>query len=104
MRQLSDVCPDPKEVLKLGPDKLGPHVLGCLSDSGERNIERSMVARLLSSGYHQSFQHDISVAIESSLDWLIGQCVLGAHPIDRGLISLTRPSKKVAADYKAELH
>ena len=103
MRPLVDVCPDPKEVLELGPEKLGQRLVGCLSDTDEPNIERAIIARTLSSGYHQSFQQDIADAVERAIDWLIGQCVLGASPIDQNLVSLTRPSKKLAADYRAEI-
>jgi hypothetical protein len=102
MKPLSDVIPDPKEVLQLGPEKLGQHVLDCLSDTNEPNIQRAIIARTLSSGYHQSFQNSIAVAIEEAVDWLITQCVLGASPIDQDLVSLTLPSKKVLADYRAE--
>jgi len=31
MKPLADVCPDPKKVLELKPERLGQHVLDCLA-------------------------------------------------------------------------
>jgi hypothetical protein len=98
MRLLSEVCPDGNEVLRLRPEQLGPHVAICLADMEKRSVERVMVARLLACGYHQTMRHDVARAVEAAVDWLITQSVLGINPLDRGLISLTRPSKKVKAE------
>src|ERR1700683_3279251 len=102
MKPLSDVCPDPKKVLALEPEKLGHHVLGCLSTTDEPNIERAIIAKKLASNYHESFQHEIAHAIEEALGWLTAQCLLGASPYNQDLIFLTRRGKKVAADYQSE--
>jgi hypothetical protein len=101
MRLLSEVCPDGNEVLRLRPEELGPHVATCLAELEKRSVERVLVARLLASGYNPNMRHDIAVAIEAAIDWLITQCVLGSDPLDSGLIVLTRPSKKDKADFKA---
>lgn len=103
MKPLKDVCPDPKNVMELEPDKLGHHVLGCLTDTNEPNIKRAIIAKHLASDYHQDFQHDIAHAIQEAVGWLFQQCLLGESPYDPDLIFLTRRGKKVAADYRAEL-
>lgn len=102
MKPLTNVCPDPKQVLELEPEKLGPRVLGCLSGTSEPHIERAMITKTLSSNYHQSFQQDIAQAIERAIDWLIAQCLLGASPYDQNLILLTPRGKQAAAENAAE--
>ena len=101
MKPLSDSCPDPQKVLELAPERLGQHVLGCLSGTRETNIERAIVAKTLSSQYHQSFQQEVAHAIEGALDWLMGQCLLGERPYSQDLIFLTRRGKEAAAEYQA---
>lgn len=100
MKPLADVCPDPQQVLELEPEKLGHHVLGCLGETNEPNIKRAIIAHTLASDYHQSFQGEIRAAIEKALDWLIGQCLLGATPYDHDLIFLTQTGKDAVANYK----
>jgi hypothetical protein len=102
MKPLTDVCPDPTKVLELELETLGQHVLSCLTDTDEPNIKRAIIARTLSSDYHQSFQNEIAHAIERALDWLLAQCLLGASPYDPNLIFLTQRGKKAASDYAAE--
>ncbi len=102
MRPLTEVWPDPKKVIELEPEKLGQHLLGCLSDTNEPNVKRAIIAKTLSSNYHQSFHDDIAQAIERALDWLIAQCLLGESPYDQNLIFLTQRGKEAAADYAAE--
>jgi hypothetical protein len=101
MKPLTDVYPDPKKVLDLEPEELGQHVLGCLSGTKEPNIERAIIAKTLSSNYHESFQHEIAHAVEEALAWLAAQCLFATSPYDQNLIFLTRRGKKVAADYRA---
>jgi hypothetical protein len=100
MKPLTDVCPDPKQVLELEPEKLGQHVLVCLSGTSEPNIERAIIARTLSSNYHESFRAEIAHAINRALDWLLSQCLLGATPYSQDLLFLTGRGKEVAADYQ----
>jgi len=102
VKPLSDVCPDPKTVLDLEPEKLGRHVLSCLGDTNEPNIKRAIIARTLASNYHQSFYDQIASAIERALDWLLAQCLLGSTPNDQNLIFLTRQGKEAATAYAAE--
>jgi hypothetical protein len=102
MKPLSDLFPDPEKVLDLEPEKLGQHVLGCLSGTTEPNIERAIIAKTLSSNYHQSFQNKIAHAIEQALDWLIAECLLGASPYNQDLLFLTGRGKEVAANYQAD--
>jgi hypothetical protein len=102
MKPLNEVCPDPEKVLLLEPEKLGHHVLDCLSGSKEPNIERATIAKTLASDYHQSVQGEISHAVEKAIDWLLGQCLLGASPFNKDLIDLTRPNKKTAVDDQSE--
>jgi len=102
MKPLSDVCPDPKEVLELEPEKLGHHVLGCLGETNEPNIKRAIIAHTLAANYHQSFREEITGAVEKALDWLIGQCFLGATPYDHDLIFLTQAGKDAATRHKKD--
>jgi hypothetical protein len=102
MKPLSDLYPDPKKVLELKPEELGQHVLGCLSHTFEPNIKRAIIARTLSSNYHQSFHDEIAHAIDKAIDWLMAQCLLGAGPNDENLIFLTQRGEKAAAEYAAE--
>jgi hypothetical protein len=102
MKSLTDVCPDPKKVLGLKPEQLGQHVLGCLSNTNEPNIERAIIAKTLSSNYHQGFQNDIAHAIEEAVSWLSAECLLGARPYNQDLIYLTQRGKKAASDYESE--
>jgi hypothetical protein len=100
MKPLTDVCPDPKAVLELGPEKLGHHVLGCLSGTDEPNIERAIIAKTLSSHYHESFRQEIIRAIEGAVEWLLQQCLLGEQPYNQDLIFLTRRGEEAAAEYQ----
>ena len=102
MKPLKDVCPDPKQVLDLEPEKLGPHVLGCLTDTDEPNIKRAIIARHLASHYHEDFQHSIAHAVQEAVGWLFAQCLLGESPYDPELIFLTRRGKKVAEDHQKD--
>ncbi len=102
MKKLVDICPDPQQVLALEPEKLGEHVLGCLSDDNDPHIKRATIAEFLAADYHKSFQHEIAHAIEEALGWLFVQCMLGASPYNQDLIFLTRRGKKTAADYQAQ--
>jgi hypothetical protein len=99
MKPLSLLCPNPQQVLTHNPQALGKHVLGCLSGTEEPNIERAIIAKTLSSHYHQSFQQEIGQAIEGALDWLMTQCLLGETPYSRDLVYLTRRGKRAAAEY-----
>jgi hypothetical protein len=99
MKSLSQFCPDPQKVLTHNPQDLGKHVLGCLSGTTEPNIERAIIAKTLSSHYHQSFQQEIGQAIEGALDWLMKQCLLGETPYSHELLYLTRRGKKAAAEF-----
>jgi hypothetical protein len=99
MKPLSELCPDPQKVLGHAPDKLGKHVLGCLSGTNEPNIERAIIAKTLASNYHQSFQQKIGESIEVALDWLMTQCLLGETPYSHDLLYLTRRGKEAAAEY-----
>ena len=99
MKPLNELCPDPQKVLLHNPETLGHHVLGCLSGTNEPNIERAIIAKTLSSRYHESFQHAIGHAIEGALDWLMTQCLLGETPYSRDLLYLTRRGKEAAAEY-----
>jgi len=101
MKPLTDICPDPKTLLELEPEKLGHHVLGCLSDINDRNIERAIIAKTLSSNYHQSFCGQVAQAVNGAVDGLIAQCLLGVPPYDQNLIFLTRRGKKEADAYAA---
>ena len=104
MKPLKDVCPEPKHVIDMETDKLGHHVLGCLTDTNEPNIKRAIIARHLASHYHEDWQHEIAHAVQEAIGWLFAQCLLGESPYDPDLIFLTRRGKKVAADYREELN
>jgi hypothetical protein len=99
MKPLSKVCPDPQKLLSHTPESLGKHVLCCLSDTNEPNIERAIIARTLASGYHQSLQQEIGQSVEAALEWLLRQCLLGEKPYSHDLIYLTRRGKEAAAEY-----
>jgi hypothetical protein len=101
MNPLSEVCPDPKKVLALEPEKLSAHVLVCLHDLSDEHMERKAIAKTLCSNYHESFHESVAHAVEAALDWLLAQCLLGATPYDQNLIFLTQHGKKAAADYEA---
>jgi hypothetical protein len=103
MKPLKEVCPDPKKVLALEPEELGPHVLHCLDKAKDPNIKRADIAKQLASHYPEDFRHEIAHVVEESLGWLASQCLLGASPYDEDLIFLTRRGKKAAADYRAEI-
>ena len=100
MKPLKEVCPDPKKVLELEPEKLGHHVLHCLNNGEDSKIKRADIAQHLASHYHKDFQHEIAHAVEEALGWLASQCLLGASPYDRDLIFLTRRGKRVAGEYE----
>ncbi len=101
MKSLKEVCPDPKQVLQLEPEELGPHVLHCLADAKEPNIKRAIIAQYLSSHYEEDHQPELAHVIEEALGWLTAQCLLGASPYDQELIFLTRRGKRVASDYRS---
>jgi hypothetical protein len=102
MKPLSEVFPDPKKVVDLAPEKLGQHLLDCISETEEPNIKRAIIAKTLSSNYHPKFHDEIAHAIETAIDWLIAQCLLGASPYDPNLIFLTQRGKRAATRYAAE--
>ena len=102
MKKLTEICPDPKKLIELEPEKLGHHVLGYLNDVDEPKIKRAAIAKTLAADYHPSFQHEIAHAIEEALGWLSSQCLLGVSPYDPDLIFLTRRGKRAAADYTGE--
>jgi hypothetical protein len=91
MKLLINICPDPQDLLSLGPEELASHVLGCLTGTNEPNIERAIIAKTLASGYHQSYYDQIVLAIEGAVDWLLAHCLLGASPFNKDLILLTNP-------------
>jgi len=100
MKPLADVCPDPKKVLELEPERLGQHVLDCLHD--EENVKRAIIAKHLASNYHESIQHEIVHAIENALGWLVVECLLSESPYDQDLLYVTDRGKKAVADYRSE--
>jgi hypothetical protein len=100
MKPLSEVCPDPNEVLKLRPEELGQHVLGCLRSNNEPEFKRATTVEALSSNYHDTFKHEISHAIEKALDWLTVKCFIGVG-LDEDMICLTQPVKESSSDEQA---
>jgi len=93
MKMLSELCPDPNEVLKLGPEKLGQHVLDCLKSSNEPKFKRVAAVEALTSNYHPSFKQEITDAIEKAFDWLAVKCFIGVG-MDPDMICLTQPVKE----------
>ncbi len=100
MKPLKDVCPYPKKVVELEPEKLGKHVLHCLHNANGADIKRADIAKQMASDYHQDFQHEVAHAIEEALGWLANQCLMGASPYDQDLIFLTRRGKAAVTDYE----
>ncbi len=98
MRPLTETHPDPKKIIELEPEQLGPHVLASINSSKEP-VKRADIAKTLSSHYHESFQHEVAHAVEEALGWLATQCLLGASPYDEDMVFVTRRGQKTVAEF-----
>src|ERR1700687_3863266 len=97
MKPLTDLVSDPKKVLEMEPEQLGPHVLHCISKG--KDVKRANIARDLAAPYHEDFRHKVAHVIEEAIGWLEMQCLMGATPYDQDLIFVTRRGQKFAEEY-----
>lgn len=97
MKPLTELIKDPKKILGMEPEELGPQVLHCLTTG--KDIKRAEIAKTLAAPYHEDFRHKVAHVIEEAIGWLEMQCLMGATPYDQDLIFVTRRGQKFAEEY-----